>query len=397
MVDIWWHLLFWGSALALVHSYLLYPLRLKFLARGKIYEHAQHEHSTDCAPVSVLMAVYNEEKVIRQKLDSLLMQEYSPSQLSIWIGSDNSSDQTNSILKEYSDLHNNIHCVYFTDRQGKPNIINQLAAKASATKTDTQHIFLITDASVMLSPSVVFELARHFKTPDIAIVDANMQHIGMAAGDISQSEDHYISWEGRLKYHESVVWQHMIGPFGGCYALRAKYFAPVPHNFLVDDFYITMKVFEQGGLAISAPKAVCYEPVGHQISQEFRRKSRISAGNIQNLIHFRALWWPPMGLPNYAFFSHKVLRWLGPLWLLLLPLAALCLAHNQFYFYTLLLIVSGYVIAPLLDSIFAKMGVHWPLLRHVRYFLTMNLALLAGYIKYLNGVKTNIWQPPARE
>ncbi|RME96833.1 MAG: glycosyltransferase [Bacteroidetes bacterium] len=391
-------ILWWGSLGALAYTYLIYPGLLAWKARHKTYTHPQYDEPGQCPQVSVLMAVHNEEKVLRDKLNSLLQQDYPSARLSFWIGSDRSQDATDDILREYAAQHPQFNCFFFRERQGKPNIINQLAIAAQkAHGSGAEHIFLITDASVILSPQVTFELARHFRCPQMAIVDARMIHTGMQADDISQSEDHYISWEGRLKRHESLLWQKMIGPFGGCYALRSDYFRPVPSNFLVDDFFITMQVFRQGGLAISAPAAHCYEPVGHQIREEFRRKARISAGNIQNMCYFPDLWWPPWQMPQFAFFSHKILRWLGPLWLFLLPLGAALQWHNPFFRLVFIGIVSGYVFVPVLDHYLAKRQIHLPLLRHVRYFLFMNLALAAGYIRYLNGIQSNVWQPPNRE
>ena len=107
----------------------------------------------------------------------------------------------------------------------------------------------------------------------------------------------------------------MIGPFGGCYMLRSNYFSKVPDNYLVDDFYIAMEVFRKGGLAINDLSAICTESNSSDILEEFKRKSRISAGNFQNLLTFKNLLWPPFSKLAFNFISHKVLRWLGPLFI----------------------------------------------------------------------------------
>lgn len=390
--------LFWGSALALCYTYVGYPLLLRLLARGRTLDTEQFTTSAQLPVVSVLMAVHNEEVVIAEKLQSLLTQDYPAEKFHCYIGSDNSSDGTNALVSQWAAQHPHVHFTAFSQRQGKPGVINQLAAQARARHAaGTGHVFIITDASVILSAGVTRALARHFRTPHMAVVDAHMRHTGMNAADISQSEDTYISWEGRLKYHEGVVWRKMVGPFGGCYALRSDYFVEVPDNFLVDDFFITMQAFRRGGLAISEPSAICYEPVGHEIREEFRRKARISAGNIQNMLLFKDLWLPPWGLPNFAFFSHKILRWLGPIWLLLLPICAALLWGNQFYALLFVLLLAAYSLVPLADTLLKRLHLHWALLRHVRYFLMMNLALLAGYFRYLKGIRSNVWQPPKRK
>ncbi len=390
--------IFWSSLLALLYTYLIYPIVLSILARGKQLDTEQYESPEHFPRISVLMAVHNEEAVIEEKLTSLIEQEYPHGKINIYIGSDNSSDNTNEIISGYATQHTHLHFFPFSKRQGKPGVINQLAATATSHfPAGADHIFVITDASVMMSPGVCATLVKHFKHPDLAIVDAQMLHTGMLQKDISGSENSYISWEGRLKYYEGVLWKKMIGPFGGCYALRSDFFAPVPDNFLVDDFYITLQAFRKGGLAIKEPSALCYEPVGHELDEEFRRKARISAGNLQNMFTFPDLWLPPVGLPNFPFFSHKILRWLGPIWLILLWLTAGLLFHNQFYALLFILLTALYVLTPLLDEGLKKLHIHWALLRNVRYFLTMNLALLAGYIRYVKGIKSNVWQPPKRQ
>ena len=398
MSSIFYIFIFLLSGFAISYTYLLYPLLLSFLAKGKELDTLQFEHIEDYPHVSVLMAVHNEELVIQEKIDSLLQQKYPAEKFHIFIGSDNSSDNTNTIIKKHSQQHPNLHFFPFKERQGKPGVINQLARTANTLLgAGKNHVYLITDASVILKADVVLELCTHFKHPHLAIVDAQMLHTGMRAEDISQSEDRYISWEGRLKYHESVLWKKMIGPFGGCYALRSDYFCPVPDNFLVDDFYITMQAFRKGGLAINAPKAICYEPVGHQIEEEFKRKSRISAGNIQNLLLFRELWWPPIGLPNFLFFSHKILRWLGPIWLILLLISSGLLIHLLFFKVAFAGLLFAYLLIPLGDHLLKKLGFNLSLLRNIHYFLLMNVALLAGYFRYAKGIQSNVWQPPKRQ
>ena len=396
-MDVLLQLLFWLSGAAIGFAYIGYPVWLAWRARGRRLETQKFTTSSEAPYVSVLMAVHNEEQVLQEKLDSLLAQDYPAEKMVIWVGSDCSQDATNSILEEYAAKHSQMRLRLYQDRQGKPNIINKLAVLATEARVaGPDHIFLITDASVMLKPEVVWKLARHFKTPKLAIVDAHMVHTGMESESISFSEDRYISWEGRLKQYESILWQRMIGPFGGCYALSSSFFHPVPANFLVDDFYITMQAFRQGGLAINELEAICYESVGHEIKEEFRRKARISAGNVQNMLLFRRLWWPPFGLPNFAFFSHKILRWLGPFWLILLWLSSALLWHNLIYRILFLILTAGFFLVPLLDGLLSRLRIHVLPIRHIRYFLMMNLALLAGFIRYLNGIKSNVWQPPKR-
>ncbi len=394
------NLAFWGSLLLLFYSYFLYPQLLKWLVRNKKGILDLYEKEEDLTFVSVLMSVYNERRVIEEKLQCLLQLDYPENKISIYIGSDCSSDGSNEIIEEYVSKNNTqISFFPFYERQGKPGVINQLAIEAFKHRAaGDNHVFLITDANVILTPVALKKLTRHYKDEKVVIVDANMVHTGMKSESISHSENFYISSEVGLKNRESRLWGKMAGPFGGCYAIRADWFCEVPSNFLVDDFYIAMKVFEKGGNVINDLEAVCYEAVSHELKEEYRRKARISAGNFQNLATFPHLWWPPYKLPGFVLFSHKILRWFGPFFIGIMLISSAILAITGFYEYKWIIValIFGTFVMPFLDKVLNKMGVNIFLLRSVRYFLLMNVALFQGFINFLKGIKHNAWEPPKR-
>ncbi|MEO0734626.1 MAG: glycosyl transferase family 2, partial [Bacteroidota bacterium] len=150
----------------------------------------------------------------------------------------------------------------------------------------------------------------------------------------------------------------------------------------------------------SSDKAIVREGVGQSISDEFRRKVRISSGNWQNLVRFRHLWWPfwQNGLA-FAFFSHKVLRWWTPFFLLIGLISGVLLAvtlGNHWFTVVLCLSVLGGGLVLLVDYFLAPLNVHLLGLRNLRYFVAMNAALLVGCYRYLTGISSNVWQPSKR-
>lgn len=382
----------------LVHSYILYPLFIGWLAKGKTLNETRYTESDEWPQVIVLMAAYNEEQLIAEKIETLLAQSYPKSKLSIYIGSDASTDKTDQILSNYAEQQNQLTFTPFKNRTGKPGIINELASQALAQNPNSEEVlFLMTDASVMLDKEVTKTLARHFKNKDIGMVDAHMRYSGIQKEGISTSENTYLSGEVKLKHNESKAWGRMIGPFGGCFMMRADYFHPVPGNFLVDDFYLAMKVLEQDKQVINDLEAQCREPVTHALTDEFRRKKRISAGNFQNLWTFKSLALP-FSLTGFAFFSHKVLRWMGPFLMLLIIACSLGLASLGSMLGQILvgLQLIWYLLFPLLDWLLSRVHVHLGVLRNIRYFNLMNIALLSGFIKFVSGISTNVWQPTTR-
>lgn len=392
-------IIFWLCLGSVVYTYLLYPLLLRWLGRGRSIAPPVPGEAAGWPRISVLMSVYNEERVIRRKLESLVEVDYPKDKLAAFIGSDCSNDGTDAIVGDFASRYPFIHFYPFEKRQGKPGVVNQLARLATARwPAEPGHLFLMTDASVMLDSLVLQKLARHFGDPRVGLADTRLVHTGMQEAGISRAENQYISSEVRLKYLEGLVWGRTIGPFGACYAVRSNRFSEVPPAYLVDDFYIAMKVLEQGDKALLDLEALCFEPVSHEIGEEYRRKARISAGNFQNLLTFSHLWWPPFRALNFAFFSHKVLRWMAPFAIILMLLCAglLALQGNLIFLPVFWVLVGGLVLAPLLDKLLKKWDINILPLRGAHYFIMMNLALLEGFFKFIKGIRSNVWEPTKR-
>lgn len=391
--------LFWLSSVALLHSYILFPLWMRWMARTRTANQVVWaENAPELPYVSVLLSAYNEEKVIGDKLQNLISNHYPSHKIHYFVGSDCSSDQTNAIIEAFCRNKDQFTPYFFEQRRGKPPVINDLFAAAVERRPEgANHILLLTDASVLWSPEVVFELVKHFKNPKIGVVDAYMQNTGLKKQGISTSENQYMSREVALKHYESVVFTQMMGPFGGCYALRSDLFEPVPPNYLVDDFYLTFRAMEKGFGAINELKAPCFEGATHAIQDEFRRKRRIAAGSFTNLAAFKKWVLPPVTSLGFLFFSHKVLRWFGGFFLLGSFIGAAFLAQkNLFYatvFYFLLAILW---IIPILFQLFKKVGFEISIFKNIAYFVTMNIALMAGFFKYISGIQENIWTPTKR-
>ncbi|MCP4439541.1 MAG: glycosyltransferase [Aureispira sp.] len=396
-------IIFWICVFCLFHSYVLYPIIVKIAAAGKSNNQTVYTTDPSVLPtVSFIMSLYNEDTVIEDKLKTLLATNYPIDKLCIYIGSDCSDDGTNAIVNSYAEQHPHIQFYPFQQRRGKPSVINDLIATAQKEQEGaSDHILIISDANVMLEPQTIYELAKHFKNQEIVLVDSNIQNqrlSGLGEG-IAASERSYISREVGIKHSEGIAWGRMMGPLGGCYAVRASHFAKVPANNLVDDFYIAMKAFEKGGLAINELQAICYEEVPNDMSIEFRRKTRISAGNFTNLAIFKGLLLPPTSSLGFVFLSHKVLRWFGPFFILLAYISSAIIGwwgQNIFYQILFLLINLGLFGVPILDSLCKRLNINIRLLRYITYFNAMNLALFSGFFKYLKGNQNGIWQRTQR-
>ncbi|GGG62016.1 glycosyltransferase [Hymenobacter glacieicola] len=382
-----------GSLLLVAHTYVLFPLLLARLARGRQQNPEVYPPTSPELPrVDVLLAVYNEEQVIEQKIRSTFATTYPLNKLTFYIGSDNSQDQTNALVEKLMAEYPGLQFRPFRQRTGKPGVMEALSAEATAP------VLVLTDANVFFTPDTLYHLVKHFRNPRIGQVGGHILNLDHRRDGISGQEKAYLERENQIKYQEGVVWGTMIGAFGGCFAVRRACYHPAPASFIVDDFFISMAVLQEGYQAINELAAVCHEDVSDKLPEEFRRKARISTGNFQNLVAFRRLLWPPWRGVSFAYWSHKVLRWLTPLLLLVMVLANMVLVvRGGGWFYQLLLL--GQLGAPLLlllDGALHRVGIHARLLRFITHFYSMNAALLLGLWRFLSGVKTTVWEPTQR-
>jgi len=382
------NILFWTLISPVLYTYLIYPLIT--IGLGKRKESNNELFSLNEIPsISILIAAYNEELVIENKLKSILKSDFPVDKYEIIIGTDQCSDQTDVIVDRYAKQYEHIKHIKFKVRSGKIKIINSLAELGAG------ELFIITDANVFFTEKTMESLTRHFRNEAIGLVDSNMNNYGMKTSGISIPEQAYISIEGKLKNAEGKLWGTMMGPFGGCFAIRKSLFTKIPENYLVDDFYINMSILQNGYLCINEPNAIVYEDVSNDLRLEFNRKLRISAGNFQNLAHFSHILLKCNRI-SFTFLSHKILRWLTPFFILFSGIVLIFIFNDSMLNFGVFMTYLAILGIVLLDLFLLSMGVHFKLFRYLTHFISMNTALFIGFFKYLKGTKNSIWQRTER-
>ena len=382
MIEIGLYLIGSLCILGILQTYLLYPAALILGGKSKRESPVLNTSLT----IGVIIAAYNEENVIAQKIQSILDSDYPAEKIKIYIGSDASIDKTNELVASFQKTHPNVNLKIFKGRSGKAFIINDLA------KECPDDIFILTDANVFFTQNTISNLVRHFSEPVTKQVCANIIKTSDKNIQIQGLEKKYLLLENTIKLKESNTWGFVIGAEGGCYAIRRESYTPVPKNFFMDDFYITMSVIKNKGQVLFDDEAIVFEDLPVESSEEFKRKIRISTGNYQNLFAFKSLLWPLWSPISFAFISHKILRWLTPFFLIVIFLTSIFLMKYNSIFNYLVIAQAIFFISPLFIPFVKKAK---PLL-FVAHFYNMNLALLIGFFNYLKGVKTSVWQPTVR-
>lgn len=373
-----------------IYSYVIYPIIIKWKASSVKPIPQDYNLIKEWPEVTVVFSVFNEEKVIEKKLQSIFNSDYPKDKLKIIIGSDNSTDRTHEIIESYSALHSNITLIKKHNRNGKLKIINELFDLVK-----TEHI-VFTDANVFFEPSTIKALVYDLIINDAKLVCGNIHKFSPKNQGISGQEILYMNYENSLKHYESLVYHFCVGVEGGCYAIKRDWFVKVPDGFLMDDFFITLDVISKGAKVMFEPQALCYEDVNDAPMIEFKRKIRISLGNFRNLNYYKHLLFPIHKGFGFAFFSHKVLRWVTPFMLIISFVSALVLSFKIDFFNWITYTYALLILLPLLTIILEKIKLKIPIINALGHFVLMNFALLIGYFKYQFANQESAWQPPQR-
>lgn len=372
--------IFWLSVFILLYSYTLYPVLLFLFAR--LFGTPVKQDATYRPTVGVLVPAHNEELVIRKKIENILAINYPADKLSIWVGSDCSTDSTESIVRSYQ--NERIHLWVAQERGGKTGVLNNLAPSIDA------EIILFTDANTMHQPDCLLAVVRNFGDPKVGCVAGHIEH---AVTDEEMGESMYRSFESRQKYAEGML-HSTISAFGGFYALRKEHFRPIPARaYSNDDVLIPMNVIRQGLRVIYEPEAVSTEEMSGSVRSEFARRVRIGAGNFQAFCWLLDFFNPLRGWPAFCLISHKFTRWFSPLFFILAACSCgLLFIKSESDIYRMIF-ASGSI--ALFAGILHKY-IPLRITRHLFYFLVMNVALLLGLATFLRGIRSAAWSRTER-
>ncbi len=371
------------SSLLILHTYVFYPLFMILIYRNSNHNQLLFYSDHELPSIAILIAAHNEEKVIEKKILSVFNTNYPSSKLKVFIGSDASTDRTDEIISNLTNTYSSIEFIKFKGRVGKISIINHLQSLCD------EPVLILSDANVIFKQDTIFELVKYFKDSNVGLVSANIIKESSNNDGISYQEKKYLNFENKIKASESYAFNFIMGAEGGCYAIRNNLFSKVPSNFIVDDFFITMQVLERKNYALLNNLAICIEDVTTDISSEYRRKVRISSGNFQNLFFFKHLLFDFSSI-CFAFWSHKVLRWLTPFFIFICLFSSVFLIPYHKFFIWISCIQLVLLLFPLFNYFFKFNNVF---LKFIAHFYLMNFALFEGFIKFIKGIKSSIWEP----
>lgn len=370
-----------GLSLFLIfYPYFIYPFIL--LIYTKIGYVEKIDKDDNYYPyVSVIIPAHNEEEVIEQKIFNTTALDYPDDKIEILIGSDGSTDQTDLICQRYA---NSIRFKRIEPRQGKPNVLNSLVPLAKGD------ILLMSDANTIIDSNALKKIIRHFPDQSIGGVCGRLI-LQSKTEELVTVEKRYWQYESAIKNMEGQVYS-TIASNGGIYAMRKSLYHQIPKDSIIDDFWISLTILEQGQRIIFEEDAVGYEFLSMDFIGEFWRKVRIGGGDIQTFIR-KPVILNKNKIINFIYYSHKVFRWMTPFAIIALYISMCFLSRNTYVLYGFFLFNFSMLVALL--------GIFWEikfkLVNLTTYFFLFNFALLFGYCRYLFGKQSVAWKRAERQ
>lgn len=297
-------LLFWLCAALVAYAYFGYAIWLWLLAclRGRPIL-----RKSILPTVSIIIAARNEEANLPAKLENLRRLDFPKDRLQIVIASDGSTDRTASILHEQA---SHICPVILDKSHGKAGALNE------AVKRATGEILVFLDARQFVELDSVSELVACFADPTVGAVSGELLLESASAAQSPDALGIYWKIEKVVRKLESTSGS-VVGVTGAIYAVRRELYTEIPDGTILDDVFVPMNVARTGKRVIFQPSAIARDRLFSEKGKEFSRKVRTLTGNYQ-LLRLSPWLLSPSNPLLFRFISHKLLRLLVPLLLVLM-------------------------------------------------------------------------------
>jgi cellulose synthase/poly-beta-1,6-N-acetylglucosamine synthase-like glycosyltransferase len=378
-IQILGHLLFYISAGTLIYTFVLYPVLLRCLAYFKRPVPLSLDY---CPTVSVLICAYNEGAGIHQKLCDTLALDYPRDKMQIVVVSDGSSDDTEQVVQSFADR--NVKLLRTSRRLGKTNAQNE------GLLLCTGEVVVFSDATTVYNRSAIRYLAAHYKQPGVGAVSGRYQYFDetgnspTGAGSIA-----FWNYENHIKMSQSRL-ATLSGCCGCIYSVRRSAYTSLPPD-IISDLVQPLHVIKKGFTVVFEPQAMAYEATTETAHHELAMRIRVITRAMRGLLSVPDLL-NPITHPwlSFQLISHKILRWLIPIYLIGIFVGSALLIGEPRFFIVFLAQLFFYVLAATSLMI--------PFHRKIRvlglplYLCTMSLAAMIGVIQLLRGRKYVVWE-----
>lgn len=365
----------------LVYVFLIYPVIIMIL--GSVRKPQMNPRWTKLPAVTLIFSALNEETNIAQKLENALSQDYPADKLDVIVVNDGSTDNTGNIIKGFDS--DRITLIQHEKMKGKTAALNQAVEAAKG------EVIVFTDANAMFQPDAVSRLVELFDSEDKVGVVCGELNYQKHPSALSDEESLYWKWEIRLKKAESNLGA-LLGANGSIYAMLKSLYIPLRED-VISDFIGPLVLSERNYRTVYQPEAISIESSTRSLYSEFRRKKRIIQRSLHSLLIHRRLLNPFISKwLALQLWSHKVLRWFTPLWLIGLLISTGLLRDISLYNILFNLQIIGYAVG-FIGILLQLIGRSPGILRFPAYVIVLLGASLSGIWGVFSGRTVVTWEP----
>lgn len=384
---------FWISLFIIFYAFIGYGLLLFVLIKIKraVSGKPVLPEAVNLPTCTLIVAAYNEEAFIEQKIQNTLELIYPDNKLKFIFVTDGSTDSTAAIISKYPQIKH----LHSDARMGKMAAVHR--AK-DALDTD---IIVFTDANTFLNANAMVNICRHYANPKVGAVAGEKRVATTEAADATAGEGFYWKYESKLKAWDSELYS-VVGAAGELFSVRTELYQPVPSNAIIDDFMISMLIAEKGYKIVYEPEAYASETASENVKEEMKRKIRIAAGGLQSIIWLKSLLLPfKLPVLSFQYISHRVLRWTVVPFLMILVLILniliLSRADGAFIYQLIFLGQIAFYGMSVLGWIMMARQIKVKVFFIPYYFSMMNYAVIRGIFRYISGNQSAIWEKAKRK
>jgi cellulose synthase/poly-beta-1,6-N-acetylglucosamine synthase-like glycosyltransferase len=372
-------LLFWFSLSVLGYVFFGFIVLIWIFSKFR----GQAVRKEDITPsISVILCAFNEAKHIRRKLANCLEFNYPMDKIEILVVSDGSTDDTDEILS----ILKNRSIKFFR----MPLQCGKTACQNLAAEMAKNEVLFFTDATVLHPPDALRLLVRSLCNPSVGCVTGKPifnRDAGPASMGLSTREKYEFYLRSKLGGVSTL-----FGAQDCIYVIPRNLYRPVRAD-LDSGFVAPLQLLEHGYRTVYEPEALAFvDRLAPNIKDEFIRRSRICLRGMRGLIHMRRLMNPfKYGFIALSLISARLLRWLSPLFLLLLLVSNLFLLSSPLYLLVFVLQTGFYSIA-MLAFLIAQKGYRLRFPFYVPlYFCVLACSAIVGLKRLLAGETGQMW------
>ena len=370
---------FWLAALLLFYVYAGYPLLLALIG---LFVRRPRAEAGYTPRISVLIAAYNEEEAIERKIRQTLALEYPKEKLEVLVLSDCSTDRTDEIVNAFPDSR--VRLVRMPERRGKT------FAQNIGVKEATGEIIIFSDATAIYHPKALLYLACSYQDPSVGAVSGRYQYFD--PGEQSPTglgSMAFWNYENLIKKMQSRI-RTITGCCGCIYSVRKAAYTELPAD-IISDLVQPLQAIRKGYRVVFEDRALAYEETTQSTGEEFSMRVRVVTRAMRGLLSVSDLLKPwKFAWPAFQLWSHKIMRWMVPLFLIALLAANSFLLDSFFYRFTLAVQLFFYAAALL--NMLLPLHRQWKPLGIPLFFCTLNAAALVSMLEICRGRKYVTWQ-----